>query len=107
MNLATFGKWIFILGLILAVLAGLFYQPPWAIWVLAVLGVIVGLLNISSDETGGFLLGGIALMLSATALNEIPFFGMFLSFVLPFVVAFVAGAMIIVALKTLFSTARI
>ncbi len=100
------GKWAFIVGLVIAVLAGLFFQPGWALWVLAILGVIVGLLNIAAEETRGFLLASIALTLSATALNTLPVLGTALSLVLPFVVAFVAGGMIVVALKELFQTAR-
>jgi hypothetical protein len=106
MNTATIGKWAFILGLVIAVLAGLFFQPSWAIWVLAILGVIVGFLNVTVEDTRGFLLAAIALTLSATALNTIPIVGTAFSLILPFVVAFVAGAMIVVALKELFQTAR-
>jgi hypothetical protein len=106
MNRDIIGKWAFIIGLVLAVLAGLFFQPGWAIWVLAILGVIVGLLNITAEETRGFLLASIALTISATALNSLPIIGTALSLVLPFVVAFVAGGMIVVALKELFQTAR-
>ena len=103
---AKYGRWAFIIGLVIAVLAGLFFQPDWAIWMLAILGVIVGFLNITAEETRGFLLASIALTLSATALNTLPILGTALSLVLPFVVAFVAGAMIVVALKELFQTAR-
>jgi hypothetical protein len=106
MNQGTIGKWAFIIGLVIAVLAGLFFQPGWAIWVLAILGVIVGLLNVAAEETRGFLLASIALTLSASALNTIPLIGTAFSYVLPFVVAFVAGATIVVALKELFQTAR-
>lgn len=106
MNRGTIGKWAFIIGLVIAVLAGLFFQPDWAIWVLAILGVIVGFLNVTVEETRSFLLASIALTLSATALNTLPIIGTALSYVLPFVVAFVAGATIVVALKELFQTAR-
>jgi hypothetical protein len=106
MNRELIGKWAFIIGLVLAVLAGIFFQPGWAIWVLAILGVIVGLLNVTAEETRGFLLASIALTLSATALNTLPVLGTALSYILPFVVAFVAGGMIVVALKELFQTAR-
>ena len=106
MNLETIGKWAFIAGLVLAVLAGLLFQPGWAIWVLAILGVIVGLLNVTAEATRGFLLASIALTLSATALNTLPVIGTALSYVLPFVVAFVAGGMIVVSLKELFEAAR-
>jgi hypothetical protein len=106
MNTATIGRYAFLIGLGLAVLAGLFFQPAWAIWVLAILGVIVGLLNVTAEDTRGFLLAAIALTLSATALNTIPIVGTAFSYVLPFVVAFVAGATIVVALKELFQVAR-
>jgi zinc transporter ZupT len=106
MNLQTIGKWAFIIGLVIAVIAGLLFQPEGAIWVLAILGVIVGLLNVTAEETRGFLLASIALTISATALNTLPIIGTALSLVLPFVVAFAAGATIVVALKELFQTAR-
>ena len=106
MNREMVGKWAFIIGLVVAVLAGIFFQPGWAIWVLAILGVIVGLLNVTAEDTQGFLLASIALTLSATALNTLPIVGTTLSYVLPFVVAFVAGGMIVVALKELFQAAR-
>jgi hypothetical protein len=106
MDTAKIGKWAFIIGLVVAVLAGLFFQPGWAIWVLAILGLIVGLLNVTAEDTRSFLLAAIALTLSATALNTLPIVGTALSFILPFVVAFVAGATIVIALKELFQTAR-
>ena len=107
MDTAKIGKWAFIIGLVVAVLAGLFFQPGWAIWVLAILGLIVGLLNVTAEDTRSFLLASIALTISATALNTLPIVGTALSYILPFVVAFVAGATIVVALKELFQTARV
>ena len=106
MNRETIGKWAFIIGLVIAVLAGLLFQPEGAIWVLAILGVVVGILNVAAEETRGFLLASIALTLSATALNTLPIIGTALSYILPFVVAFIAGATIVVAVKELFQTAR-
>lgn len=106
MDRVKLGRWAFILGLVIAVLAGLFFQPDWAYWMLAILGVIVGLINVTAEETRGFLLAAIALILSATALNTVPVLGKALSLILPFVVAFVSGATIVVALKALFETAR-
>ena len=106
MKLATVGKWAFIVGLVLAAAVGLFIQVEWLVWVLAILGVIVGLLNITAEDTQGFLLAAIAFALSATALNTIPFLGGIIGNILAYVAAFVAGAMIVVALKALFATAR-
>ena len=105
MKIDIIGKWAFIIGLVIAVLAGLFFQPEWAIWVLAILGVIVGLLNVTAEDTRGFLLAAIALTLSATALNTIPIVGTGFTVLMSFVVAFVAGATLVVAFKELFVTA--
>jgi hypothetical protein len=106
MDTAKIGKWAFIIGLVVCVFAGIFLQPDWAIWVLAILGVIVGLLNVTAEETRGFLLAAIALTLSATALNTLPVVGTALRLILPFVVTFVSGATIVIALKELFQAAR-
>jgi hypothetical protein len=106
-RLATVGKWAFVAGLVLAAVAGvLFEAKEWVFWVLAILGVIVGLLNVARADTQGFLLAAIAFALSATALNLIPIVGETLSYILEYAAAFVAGAMIVVALKALFETAR-
>jgi hypothetical protein len=106
LGIGIVGKWAFIIGLVIAVVAGLFLQAAWVVWVLAILGVIVGLLNVTQTDTQGFLLAAIALTLSATALNTIPLVGGILSNILGYVAAFVAGAMVVVALKALYETAR-
>jgi len=106
-RLQFYGKWAFILGLVLAVVAGILFEAEeWVFWVLAVLGVIVGLINVTRADTQGFLLAAIGFLLSATALNLVPIVGETLSQVLEYVAAFVAGATIVVALKALFETAR-
>jgi hypothetical protein len=105
--LALAGKWAFIIGLVLAVVAGILFEAEEAVfWVLAILGLIVGLLNVTREDTQGFLLAAIGFLLSATALNLIPIVGETLSQILEYVAAFVAGAMIVVALKALFATGR-
>ena len=102
----TIGKWAFIIGLIIAVLAGLFLQATWVAWVLAILGVLVGLFNVTEKETQNFLLAAIALTVSATALNTLPIVGGIIASILAYIVAFVAGAVVVVALLTLFKTAK-
>lgn len=101
----NFGRWLFIAGLVIAVLAGLFLQFSWVTWVLAILGVIVGFLNIASKETQQFLLASVALLLSATAVQSVPFVGDMATNILAFVATFISGAMLVVALKALFETA--
>jgi hypothetical protein len=105
-RLPFIGKWAFVVGLVLALVVGYMLQAEWAIWVLAILGVIVGLLNVTREDTEKFLLAAIAFGLSATALVTVPIIGFQLTNALSYVAAFVAGAMIVVALKVLFQTAR-
>ncbi len=100
------GKWAFIVGLVIAVLAGIGFNQPWFTWALAVLGLIVGFLNVTSGETQGFLLAAIALMLSANSVAEIPYVGLQVTQILANVVAFLAAAVLIVALRALFETVR-
>ena len=105
MNLERAGQWAFIIGLVLTVVVGYMFQAAWVVWVLAILGVIVGLLNVTREDTERFLLAAIAFGLSATALGTVPVLGVQITNVLGYVAAFVAGAMIVVALKALFETA--
>ena len=106
MNLEMVGKWAFIAGLVLAVLLGYLLGVGWAVWVLAILGVIVGLLNVTREDTERFLLAAIAFGLSVTALNTVPGLGPHITNILGYVAAFVAGAVVVVALKALFQTAQ-
>ena len=106
MKLDLVGKWAFIIGLVLAAVVGWLFQAQWVIWVLAILGVIVGLLNVTGEDTEKFLLAAIAFGLSATALSTVPVLGLQITSALGYVAAFVAGAVVVVALKVLFQTAR-
>lgn len=99
------GRWLFIAGLILAVVAGLFLQEAWTTWVLAVLGLVVGFFNITEEETKGFLIAAIALNVSASAFQGVPYVGSLVTNILGYVVAFVSGAMLVVALLSLFKKA--
>jgi ATP synthase protein I len=104
--MAKVGKWTFVAGLVLALLAGLGLQMSWVPWVLAVLGLIVGFLNVTGAETRGFLLAAIGLILSATAVQSIPFVGEMLTRILANLIAFIAAAVLVVSLKALFETAK-
>jgi len=106
MKLEMVGKWAFIVGLVLSVIVGAFFQAEWVVWVLAILGVIVGVLNVTGEDTERFLLAAIAFGLSVTALNTVPLLGEAITNILGSVAAFVAGAVVVVALKALFQTAR-
>jgi ATP synthase protein I len=104
--MAKVGKWTFVAGLVLALLAGLGLQMSWVLGVLAVLGLVVGFLNVTGAETRGFLLAAIGLMLSATAVQSIPFVGEILTRILANLIAFIAAAVLVVSLKALFETTK-
>ena len=100
------GKWVFIVGLVIAVLGGLGIEQPWFLWVLALLGLITGFLNVTGEETKGFLLAAIGLIVSAGAIQSIPYIGDTATRIIDYLVAFISAAVLIVALKALFETAK-
>ena len=104
--MGNLGKWAFLAGLVLAFVSPLFVQVAWFYWVMAVLGLIVGFLNITSEETKSFLLAAIALILSATSVQGIPLIGELVTFIMSNIVAFIAPAVLVVALKSLFESAK-
>lgn len=105
--MAIVGKVAFIIGLIIAVVAGFGFTQDWFPWVLAILGLIVGFLNVGEKETNTFLLAAIGLLLSATAVGSIPFeIGSKVTAIMVNLKAFIAAAVLIVALRALFQTAR-
>ena len=103
------GRWAFLIGAIIAVLAGLVWQAPavpaWVIWVLALLGLVVGLLNITAKETSTFLLAAIALTLVGTA-GQLPALGAVIGQILSNILAFVWPAALVVALKTIIAVGK-
>jgi hypothetical protein len=101
------GRIAFIVGLVIAVAAGFgLVDQPWMGWVLAVLGAVVGYLNVSGGERSGFLIAGIALTISATAFSNVPYIGDALGPVMGNIMTFMAGAIFVVAIMALFSTAK-
>jgi len=95
------GHILFILGIIIAFVAGIGFEHPWLPVGLAVFGVFVGLVNVVDVDTSKFLITGIALEVSASAFREFSFIGAAMSDVM----IFVGGALLVVAMRVLFSTA--
>ena len=100
------GKWAFIGGFALAVIAGLGVQATWVVWVLAVIGLVIGFLNVTASESRSFLIAAIGLMLSATAVHSIPYLGDLVTRIVSYLVVFIAPAVLVVALKSLFETVK-
>ena len=109
------GQWAFIAGVAIAVIIGLFSSrlsldiQGWLVLLLVVLGLIVGLLNVTEKESTPFLIAAAALMLtglSGDTLSNIPKIGGYLSGVVTQIAVFVAPAAIVVALKSIQSLAK-
>jgi hypothetical protein len=85
------GKWLYLIGLLVAVVAGLFSLSfPWLSTILLILGILAAILFLESDDVVNF---GIRFLLLATvagALNSLPFIGPYLTGMFSAVVAFLA-----------------
>ena len=110
------GQWSFIGGVLIAIIIGLFSGnipvnvQGWLILLLVVLGLIVGLLNVTEKETTPFLVASAALLITGIAtkesLNLIPVIGGYLQAVVQNIAVFVTPAAIVVALKAIQSLAK-
>ena len=106
------GAWAFLIGVVLAIVIGLFstyiggsaYKTILSI--LVVLGVIVGLLNVGTKDASKFLWASVALVIVSfmgqTVLSIIPQIGTILNSLLVLVVP----ATVIVALKSVFEIGK-
>ena len=99
----------FFVGLLIAIIAGLFrnvVSPEVLVTTLVILGFIVGLFNLTAQETTPFLIASIALMLAGIVnLGLIPGIGLYLRSILSNIVVFVVPGAIIVAMKTIWRMA--
>ena len=101
------GHWAFLIGVVLAVIAGFVpqLQTPTITWILVLLGLIVGFLNITAKETQEFLIAAVALVIAANAASSIIQLGLTMSLILSNIVTFVFPAALLVALKTVWQLA--
>jgi len=95
------GHILFILGIIFSFVAGIGFEHPWLPIGLAVFGIFVGLVNLIDVDTNNFLITGIALEVSASALKQFSFIGAAMSDVM----IFVGAAVLVVAMRALFTKA--
>lgn len=104
------GSWAFIIGVVIAVVAG--FRPASHVLTstLIALGLIVGFVNITSHETEKYLLAAVSLVVvtkfGGDYVGEIQVVGTVLKNVLGAIQTFVTPATIIVALKAIYSLAQ-
>jgi len=102
------GSYSFIVGVVVAILAGLgSLTGDLPVLILVLLGLIVGLLNIPVKKTTDFLVASVALIVAGTAnISVIPMAGEILQGALANLTVFVAPAAIVVALKDIYALAQ-
>jgi uncharacterized paraquat-inducible protein A len=111
-GLSKVGVWAFILGIVIAIFAS--FIGPWSTPILVVVGIIVGLLNVTDKETGAFLMAAIAIMIAAyTAgasiaggLATLGKVGEYLVNLVASINVLVFPATIVVALKSLYALSK-
>ncbi len=108
-QLHRLAHYAFFVGLLVAIVAGLFRNvvgPEVLVTTLVILGFVVGLFNLTAEETMPFLVASIALMLAGIVnLGLIPGVGLYLRSILSNIVVFVVPGAILVGLKTIWKLA--
>jgi len=101
------GHWLFLLGVLIAVILGVVYPGNVSIAaLLAVIGIVVGILNITAAEVKDFLIATVALIVASGSFKLLPLVGTFASNVLDYFVALVAPAAVVVALIAVWRLAK-
>ena len=107
----SIGAWAYLLGLVIAILAAFIVDAGNAsmiAMVLGVLGLVVGLLNVSDKEVMMFLVAGISFLLSASSLGGLgAMLGSgWMATIFANVSVFVAPAVAVVALKAVYDHSK-
>lgn len=105
------GSWAFIIGIIIAIIAGFWPLGTVMTSVLIILGLIVGFLNVTASETNSFLFAALVLVvmssLGGQLLGEVnKYVGPMLQSVFSAMMLFIIPAALIVALKAIYALAE-
>ena len=101
------GSWAFLIGVVLAVVLGILgaVNANWVI-VLAIIGLIVGFLNIADKEVEPFLMSGAVLIIASALGQGVMKLVPVINDVLVALLAVFVPAIIIVAIKHVFTLAK-
>ncbi len=101
------GAWAFLGGVVLAVILGILgaMTAKWVV-ILVVIGLIIGLLNIAEKEVQPFLMSGVILIIASALGQGVMLLVPVLDNVLRALLSVFVPALIIVAIKHVFSLAR-
>ena len=103
------GFWAFVLGFIIAIVAGFAWPANTAVVIiLIVLGLIIGFLNISARETLLFLVATVALIVVGQVFAPLTVLsvGKYLDHILSYVATLMAPAAVVVSIKALWAISK-
>ena len=102
------GGWAFLIGVVLAIILGAFggVLNETIILILFIIGIIVGLLNVTDKETGPFLMAGTVLVIVSSLGSDVLGKVNLLEGILDAILILFVPATVIVALKSVFSMAK-
>ena len=87
----TIGKWLYLIGILIAVVAGLFsFSFSWLSLILMLLGILAAIFFLDSEDVVNFGIRFLLLAAVAAALDSIPAVGKYLTGAFTAVVAFLA-----------------
>jgi hypothetical protein len=87
----TVGKWLYLIGLLVALVAGLFgFSAMWLSLILLIVGILAAIFFLDSDDVVNFGIRFLLLAAVAGALSAIPAIGSYLTGAFTAVVAFLA-----------------
>lgn len=101
------GGWAFLIGVILAVILSFIgkIDSTWT-WILVITGLIVGLLNVADKEVDAFLMSGTVLIIASALSGGVIHNVGILSNILDSLLLIFVPAVIVVAIKHVFSLAK-
>ncbi|MBI5389220.1 hypothetical protein HZB01_02465 [Candidatus Woesearchaeota archaeon] len=110
-TLGFVGRVAFIVGVVLAVVSGVFGAGnSYVISALVVLGLIVGFLNVTEQETNTFILTTVALVIvsnmAGSYLGKVDVVGAYFDGIFGAIITFITPATIVVGLKTIYALAK-
>lgn len=104
------GKWAFLLGLLVAVVAAFVAFAPWDGVLLLVLGLVVGWMNVGDKDATAFLVAALGLSLGVGFIGAVSILGAqvagWVTAILGNAVAFVGAAALVVAAKAVYALAK-
>ncbi len=93
----TLGKWLFLIGLLVAVVAALFgYAASWLTWILVLAGILAGVFYFDPDDVAHMGIRYLVLVATASVLNGLNVVGPYLTGIFTAAVAFLGPVVLTV-----------